>query len=146
MTRGARSGTAALETALCLPVLLMMICAIADLGLALYGLSRMTAAVAAGAQYATLRGVEASAGTIRDLIEAAADSTTATVDTATCYCVDEAAIPAMTVKACSDSCADGVRPPRYAVISATYRYRALTPATQLALPSGYTVATRVPLR
>lgn len=147
MRTGARSGAAAVELAVCLPVLLMMMAAITDLGLALFGLSRLTAAVAAGAQYATLKGRDVSATAIKTLVETATDASTATVDTTRCYCVEVTDTePRLAVKGCGDSCGGTAKPVRFASISATYTYRPLTPAVKYTLPGSFTVGAIVPLR
>lgn len=108
-----REGNAAIETALLLPVLILLGAGVGDFGYGVYDHMRLVSAVRAGAQYA-LKNPD-DAGGAQTAVEAAleleAGAVTVTVSTA-CECAGGAAA------ACSSTCFDGTSARKYVSVAA----------------------------
>ncbi|MGE0420262.1 MAG: TadE/TadG family type IV pilus assembly protein [Acetobacteraceae bacterium] len=130
--KSCRSGVAALEFALAVPVFLMFLGGTLDIGLANYGRSALANAVAAGAQYAFLQGPAAPSAIIKTYVETVSrlGNVVANVTGPACYCVTGTG-PTMTAAGCASTCSDGSAAGYYMIISATYTHQALMPAYSL---------------
>jgi Flp pilus assembly protein TadG len=145
--------SAAVEFALACPILLLFLGAALDFGLAGFGKASLADAVAAGAQYAVIKGGGTTALAVKQLVETtanlkAANGTslvTATVTGPACYCVSTATPPVMTSATCGSTCASDSQPAgQYVLITATYTYQALLP--QLSKFTGASIVERATAR
>jgi Flp pilus assembly protein TadG len=125
--------TAALEMALAMPLLLVMIGGAADLGLAQFYRTNLANAVAAGAEYAHFTGTGVTTANIKTVIQdamylpAGASSQLTVVFTGTSlgvpaagwYCITGAG-PTVTVSSQGSTCSDGSAAGYYLSFQATY--------------------------
>jgi len=131
----AARGTAALEFALTLPVLLMFLAGVTDFGLLYNAQAAIAGAVTAGAQYAYLTGINVAPGNITTVVMQASGLAVASgtqplsvsVTGPACYCVTGAP-PALTSYSCGASCPDTTPAGTYVVINASYTYHGMMPA------------------
>ncbi len=115
--RGCRA-IAAVEFALVVPVLLIVLIGGTDLGLKVWAKGTLANAMGQGAYYAFLAGPSVTASAVKSFVQAAAPGTTATVSGPTAECTLSA--PTQLVAApSSGNCTDGTKPGTYLTISAT---------------------------
>lgn len=141
--RRAAAGSAAIEFGLSVPLLLIMLMGLVELGSAMYGAMQVYDSVEAGALYAAKNGFD-SAG-----ISAAVTNATGTPGiTATpapvefCGCPDASGI---VETACTTTCNDGKPPGQYARISAALAHQTILPYPALPLPTTLTAQSIVRL-
>ncbi len=135
MTAGSsrrRAGVASIEFALAAPVLLLMLAAIADLGLALIAMMQLTDGVANAARYAQLTEGAATTATLQAIVQ---DSSfirpvTTTVSAPACFCASGTPL-ALTAETCGATCANGANAGTYQTITAAYTYVPLLPGYDL---------------
>jgi Flp pilus assembly protein TadG len=116
----ATDGNVAVEYALFLPVLMILLAGIVDLGLALHTRSRLEIAAQAGLEFARYDRSDLAA--VRSAVNNATgvDPTTLTVSvTDFCACADGLTI------ACSDDCADGTFPGTFVRVVVDTEYQGL---------------------
>ncbi len=122
MIRGGsgRRAIAAVEFALVVPVVLVMIAGGADLGFLIRARSAVSSAVAQGAYYAVVTGTSVTASQVATMVEQASaiSGVTATVAGPTSYCTSGTPL-ALSAVPNSGTCADGTKPGSYVTISAT---------------------------
>ena len=122
---GDARGVAAIEFAVMVPILaLMMVCTI-DLGMGVYCNMRVQNAAQAGAQYAVVNGFDANA--IANAVLSATNSSGLVASPAPskfCGCATNAGI---TSAACSSTCPGGSIPGSYVKVSAQNTYTTLLP-------------------
>lgn len=139
-------GVAAVEFAVAAPVMLFFLGGIVDFGMIYYGQSRVSAGVAAGAQYAILTGATVTQSNIQTLVQNAAGLSNLTVTVTglsptACYCVSGTP-PATVAATCGTNCANGAAAGTYAFITATYAYQPIMPAySRLSSPQVVEAAT-----
>lgn len=150
---GDRRGIAALEFALIVPVLLLLLGGIVDFGLATLGKSQLTNGVAQGVQYALLQGPSVTAANVKTIVQNGASrsglaaAVAVTVTGPACYCVASAISPphlctsgsltsALTSSlpvlsssyACTGTCSSpAVAPGVFVTITARFTYQPLMP-------------------
>lgn len=141
--RRAEAGTAAIEFGLAVPLLLMILMGVVELGYAMYESMQVYNAVEAGALYAAKNGYDA------DGISAAVANATGTPGiTATpapvsfCGCPDASGI---VETACNATCNDGKPPGQYVRISAALAHQTILPYPGLPLPTTLTAQSVVRL-
>ena len=131
---------AAVEFAVAAPVFLFFLGGVVDFGLAYVGQSRLSAGVAAGAEYAILTGASVTQDNIQTIVQNATGLSHLTVavtglSPTACYCVSGTP-PAVASATCGSTCANGARAGTYAFITATYAYQPIMPAySHLTSPS-----------
>lgn len=136
--RFAGRGVAAVEFAIALPILLLFLGGVTDFGIVYYRLSCLSAAVAAGAQYASLTDQRSSTVTAANIqtvmTDAAAQSmagasvTPTASDPALCYCITGSS-PSSTLTAttCGNTCTSGGTAGKYVQLTLTHNYTPLLP-------------------
>ncbi len=118
---GARDGNVVVELALILPVLLVILAGLSDLGRAIHASSQLKSAVRAGLEYAQAH-PDDTAG-IQAVVGTAASGPAVSVTTGSvCECADG------TVVACSFTCEDGTTPGTYMRVAATQPFSPVFPA------------------
>jgi len=118
-----RRGVAAVEFGIMIPLLSLMVVSLTDIGLALYRKMQVEEAAQAGAQYAILRGYNASG--ISDAVTNATNSTAITASPAPtqfCGCPTSAGISAVS---CGTVCTGGAQAGTYTTVSARATYYTL---------------------
>ena len=127
--RGNRRGTASIEFAIACPVMLLLLCGLADFGLALWDKSMLANAVAQGAYYAYLTGTNVSNATIQTMVQQVSKlsgvNTSNTVGPA-CYCITGSPL-APVAATCTSTCGDSTTPGTYVQIIANYSYTSIFP-------------------
>lgn len=136
-----RSGVAAVEFALALPMLLLALVGTLDIGIAVYEKMELDNAVQAGARYVTVNGWNASG--IQNAVQSATgvagvSSTPAPAES--CGCPSGAVIAAAT---CGTTCPNGGTAGTYVTISAQRAYAPMFPYPGLAIPSVLTAQVMV---
>ncbi len=124
----ARAGTAAVEFAIVLPVLLLLLGGLVDYGLLIWSKARLAASVAQGAQYAFVTGYKVTQAAITSVVQGSSGLTgvAVTINGPACYCLSGA--PAtLTPQVCTTACADGASQNSYVLLSASYTYTPLLP-------------------
>jgi hypothetical protein len=144
-----RRGIAALEFALIVPVLLLMLGGVADFGLLMVGKGQLANGLAQGVQYALLTGssvVGTGSGTatvqsVESVVKSAAalsgvkPAVTVTVTGPACYCVSSnypatltSAPYPLSANACAGTCPSlAAAPGAFVIINASYAYQPLMP-------------------
>lgn len=119
----ARRGTAVLEFVMAAPVMIMLLAAVADLGLAMRTKLRLANGVASAAQYAVLSGSGASSGTLSAIVKAASTlgGATASVSGPACGC-PTGAPRSITAATCGSTCPNGGTAGTYVTITGTASY------------------------
>jgi Flp pilus assembly protein TadG len=134
--RHARAGTAAIEFGLSIPLLVMVLMGVTELGYSMYEAMQVNDSVEAGAQYAARNGFDASG------IAAAVVNATGTQGiTATPAPVQFCGCPSVTgiaETACSATCSGGSPSGQYVRISAKLTHQTILPYPALGLPSTLT--------
>jgi Flp pilus assembly protein TadG len=117
---------AALEFAIALPTLLILLGGIVDFGQAMYCRNALANAIAAGAQYAVMNAGTATSTTIQSMVQYVSGLTGITVKVTgpAGYCITGYP-PAMTSATAGSTCSDGSTAGTYAIINASYTYSGL---------------------
>jgi Flp pilus assembly protein TadG len=111
-----RSGSAAVETALLLPFMLLLMTAIFDIGFAAWEQMQVQSAAAAGAEYAVRNSW--NAGQISSIVSTATGASgISATPTPSQFCACPVA-GSLTTIACNATCANGNKPGIYALITA----------------------------
>lgn len=131
-------GSAAIELVLVLPLLLIMLSGIVEIGLAAMQAIRAQSAAEAGAIYATAHGV----GDLTAIQSAVLNATgvpgvTAPAPVVYCGCPVASGITAQGSD-CSTICLDGKVPGKYVTITATVPHATVLPFLNLPLPAQFT--------
>jgi Flp pilus assembly protein TadG len=139
-----RRGIAAVEFALIVPVLLLMLGGVADFGLLMVGKGQLANGLAQGAQYALLQGPSVSGTTVQTVVRSAAarsgvtGTVTVNVTGPACYCVTgkpaALTLPSTALSA-SHTCtgtsltcpSPAAAPGAFLIIKASYAYQPLMP-------------------
>jgi Flp pilus assembly protein TadG len=147
---GDRSGAAAVELALVLPMLAGILLPMADLGIGAYDKMRVQDAAAAGAQYALEHGFTSSAITtaVQDATSLGSNVTLSPAAVQACYCTNSGAMApppsdttAPSPPCTSGACSDGSTPGTYVTVSTTYSY---APIAAFSVP-GLTIPSSITL-
>lgn len=134
-------GVAALEFALIMPVILLILGGIGDFGLLLLGKGQLNNAVVMGAQFAQLQGPSVSGSSIVAIVKDSAQRVgltskpTITVTGPACYCVtgqpaslSPSAVMLSASYTCGGSCPNSTAVPTvFVTINATYTYEPILP-------------------
>jgi Flp pilus assembly protein TadG len=123
-----RRGVAALEFALCAPLLLTMLAAISDLGFAMRSQMLLAGGVDNAASYAILTQGGATAATLTAIVQDTSTLTgvQVTASAPACYCASGTPATLAPV-ACNSVCASGALAGTYTTITANYTYVPLLP-------------------
>ncbi len=133
---GATCGTAAIEFAMIGSVLVTLLLAGVDLGMAFYSDMQVQTSAQSGAEYAVLHGF--NSGSITSAVTNATSASGISASPAPsqfCGCVSGTAINATT---CGSVCADGMTAGTYVTVTATRSYTTLIPYPSL--PASFTQA------
>lgn len=119
-----RRGTATIEFALTVPLMMLMLAAIGNLGLALVDSMQLANGVANAARFAVLDQGAASSATLQAIVQetSALSSVQTSVSSAGCYCPSGAAPVTLAAANCGSTCSNGALAGTYQTISATYAY------------------------
>jgi Flp pilus assembly protein TadG len=121
-----RRAVAALEFALSMPVLLLLLAGATDFGFVFYERSALAGAVASAGQYAYLTGTTVTATNVTTLVRSNSGLSSASVSMSSptaCYCVT-GATPTKAAVTCGATCSDGSAAAVYLTVSATYAHQA----------------------
>lgn len=135
----ARDGIAAVEFGLLAPMLLLIVAASLDLGLAYSAQIKVQQAAQAGAQYALLHGYDST-----KIISAVTSATTLSVSaspapTQQCGCLSGSSVTLSGTPPCLVTCGNGLTPGTYVQVNAQASYSPLIPyATLLSSPTTLT--------
>lgn len=132
-----QKGTAAIEFGLAIPLLLVMLMGVVELGFAIYQGMQVYAAAEAGALYAAQNGWSSSG--ISTAVTSATSATGLTASPAPTQfwgCPDESGIS--TVVSSSVKCADGNSPGLYVQVNASLDHATILPYPGLPLPTTLT--------
>jgi len=138
---GDRRGVAAVEFALIVPILLLLLGGVVDFGLLMSGKSQLANGVAQGVQYALLTGPNVSATAVQAVIQNGSTRAgiqapvTAKVIGPACYCVSGQPAALSTSSAslsptytCTGTCpSPAAAPGAYLIIAASFAYQPLMP-------------------
>ncbi len=130
-------GTAAIEFALAIPLLLVMLMGAIELGFAIYEAMQVYDAAEAGALYAAQNGWDASG--ISTAVTSATSATELSATPAPSQfwgCPDESGIT--TVASSSIKCAGNTSPGQYIQVNATLSHSTILPYPGLSLPTSFT--------
>ena len=124
-----RRGVATIEFALTVPLLLLMLAAIADLGLALINAMQLASGVANAARFAQLDQGTATSATLQAIVQDTSmlTSVQTSVSSAGCYCPSAGAPVTLMAATCGNSCGNGALPGSYQTITARYAYVPVLP-------------------
>ncbi|MGC8477681.1 MAG: TadE/TadG family type IV pilus assembly protein [Acetobacteraceae bacterium] len=113
-------GIAAVEFALVVPVLLVLLAGGVDIGFRIWARAALVDAVAQGAMYAFLTGPSVTASAVAGFVEQAAaiPGVSATVSGPSSGCL-AAGSPTLTAAASNGTCADGTKPGTFLTIAAS---------------------------
>jgi Flp pilus assembly protein TadG len=137
MTRPAwrrdRRGVAALEFALCSPLLLVMLAGLSDLGLAVRSQMQLASGLANAAGYTytyyQTNGTVATSAVLTAIVRDTSQLTGATLTgpTSGCYCPSGSPVTLGTAVSCSSTCSNGAAAGTYVTIGASATYTPLMP-------------------
>ena len=113
-------GNIAVEVALAAPVLLVLLAGMADVGRAVLAEGRLKSAIRAGLEYAQANSGNA-AGIVAVVQTASGDAGLAVTSALVCECANGGAAE------CGSTCADGLTPGGYVVVSATQAFTPIFP-------------------
>jgi Flp pilus assembly protein TadG len=121
-------GVAAVEFALLMPVMLLLLGGLADFALAFWNKGMLASAVAAGAEYAVIVGPNVSAPSIQSIVmrKLSLPASDVTITGPACYCVSGTPGAAAS-QVCASPCPDTRMPSIYVKISAKYTYTPIMP-------------------
>lgn len=136
-----KKGVAALEFALIMPVILLILGGIGDFGLLLLGKGKLNNAVVMAAQFAQLQGPSVSGASIAAIVTngaqyvGLASKPTVKVTGPACYCVggqpanlSPSAVPLSSSYACGGSCPNSTELPAvFVMIDASFAYQPILP-------------------
>jgi Flp pilus assembly protein TadG len=140
----ARDGLAAVEFGLLAPMLLLIVAASVDLGLAYSAQIKVQQAAQAGAQYALLHGYDST-----KITSAVTSATTLSVSanpapTQQCGCLSGSTVTLSGTPPCLVTCGNGLTPGTYVIVKAQATYTPLIPyATLLSSPTTLTSQAQV---
>jgi len=129
--RRKRSGTAAIEFGLAIPVLAVLLTAIVEIGFSMYQAKQVSYGAEAGLFYAAQNGWNA-AGIQNAAINATGLTGTAATASQFCGCPSSTGI---TAASCSATCSDGSQPSQYIQINVSLARRSIIINSGFALPS-----------
>jgi Flp pilus assembly protein TadG len=141
--RGARAarGTAAIEFAIAIPMLLILLTGLVDVGLAAYDAMQVQYAAEAGGFYVSRHGWDpgSSPGLIAAAVVNSSKVKGIQVPAATqfCGCPGAGGIATTACPPSTATCADGSTPSQYVQVNATLPYSAILPAPWLPLPASF---------
>ena len=117
-----RSGTAAVEFALVMPMLMLLVGGLLEFGWAVWSDSALCNAVSQASYHAFLSGKGVSTNSIVAIAEQASalSGVTATATAPACYCTSGTPATRTLAASCSTTCADGSSPGVYTTIVAQY--------------------------
>ena len=126
-----RAGSAALEFAICAPVMLGLFAVMVDVGNLLRARITLAEAVSASAQFATMSGANVTAANLQNVVTHVAAtaglSATSTVNGPACYCPSAYPVT-LAVATCGTPCATNqLVPGTYVVITGRYAYTPIAP-------------------
>jgi Flp pilus assembly protein TadG len=112
--------------------LLLMLAAVADLGIALIAMMQLTSGVANAARYAQLTQGTATTTTLQTIVQDASfvGPVKTTVSAPACFCASGTPL-ALTAETCGTSCTNGAPAGTYQTITATYSYVPALPGYDL---------------
>jgi Flp pilus assembly protein TadG len=151
-------GTAAIEFAVCFPLMLAFMGGIADFGIIYYRKAALSSVITAGAQYALFvdqSGTMPTQTGIQNVLQEAASqmlpNVTVTVQAtnpALCYCLTAASPNStLTQSTCGSNCTSGGTAGKYVEVSATHNYTPLFPAlSKISGQPSLTASSWVPLQ
>jgi Flp pilus assembly protein TadG len=129
--RGDRRGVSAVEFALALPVLLVLMGGLTDLGLLWRARGRLAAAVNAGAQYAMLAGTRVASASVQAAVQGATTLSPLSIAVSgpACYCTSTGTGGGLSLTAatCGSTCSSGAAAGTYVMLSASYTYQPIMP-------------------
>jgi len=159
LLRRCRRAVAAVEFAMVFPILLAFLGGATDFGIVYYRQSCLSAAVAAGAQYALVTDVKGgtlTAANIQTVMQNAAAQTmpSATVtptatDPTLCYCINTSTTPATMSSAvtCGSTCSSGGTAGKFTHLTLSHQYTPIMPLfSMVGSPTTLTKQTWVPLQ
>lgn len=137
------SGTAAIEFGLAIPLLLIMLMGIVELGCAMYESMQVHNSVEVGALYAAQSGGDL-AGTATAVVNATGTQgiTAAPAPVQFCGCPSDSGI---VTSSCSATCANGNTPGTYVRVSASLAHQTILPYPGLPLPTTMTAQSTIRL-
>jgi len=137
------SGTAAIEFGLAIPLLLIMLMGVVELGYAMYESMQVHNSVEAGALYAVQSGGDL-AGTATAVVNATGTQgiTATPAPVQFCGCPSESGI---VTTSCSTTCADGKTSGTYVRVSASLAHQTILPYPGLPLPATLTAQSTIRL-
>lgn len=122
-------GNAAIEFALGLSILMVMLGGLVDYSLAFWTKGLLTSSVAEGIQFALLSGPQVSTSSIQGIVSQRLHLSASDVDVSQPSCKCVFGMPAMVVpQTCGLPCPNGAPPGTYITISARYTYLPIMPA------------------
>jgi Flp pilus assembly protein TadG len=119
------SGVAAIEFGIIVPILMLMVVAVADLGMGFYRKMQLEDAAQAGAEWAIKNGFDANA--ISNAVTSATSAPAISASPAPvqfCGCASGLRIGTVT---CGTTCSGGVQAGTYTTVSATMTYNTILP-------------------
>jgi Flp pilus assembly protein TadG len=126
--RGTQSGVAAVEFALCAPLMLMMLAGISDLGLAMRSKMLLVIGVDNATTYAILTQGSATSATLKAIVQDASSLTGVSANASAVTYDCASGTPATLVAATSTTtCASGAVAGQYVTITGSYTYTPLMP-------------------
>jgi Flp pilus assembly protein TadG len=136
-------GTAAIEFGLAIPLLLMLLMGVVELGYAMYESMQVYNSVEAGALYAVRSGGDL-AGTATAVVNATGTQgiTATPAPVQFCGCPSESGI---VTSSCSATCANGNSPGTYVRVSASLAHQTILPYPGLSLPTTMTAQSTIRL-
>ena len=139
-----REGTAAIEFGLFSPLLLILLAAIVEIGLATYQEMQLQAAVEAGALYAAKHGASNLTAIGQAVVNSTATSgiTASPAPTTFCGCPTAAGIVSQGTN-CTTVCASGSAPGHYVTVNAAVTHQTIMPYLSLPLPATLTASITV---
>ncbi|HWK95894.1 MAG TPA: TadE/TadG family type IV pilus assembly protein [Pseudolabrys sp.] len=137
-----RSGTAAIEFGLTIPLLLILLMGVVELTFAIYEAMQVYDAVEAGALYAAQNGWSSSG--ISTAVTSATSATGLTATPAPSQfwgCPSESGIT--TVASSSVKCSGNTNPGQYVQVNATLNHSTILPYPALSLPTSFTATSTI---
>lgn len=131
MWRAARRGTASVEFAVSIPVVLILVGWFYDLSNVLVARIKLSNAVDNAAEYALLKGSGVSTTVLQGVVTSVSGLTGASAAASgpACYCVNSSTTPSSTTAAtCGATCSNGTTAGSYYTITGSYTYVPLLPA------------------
>lgn len=124
-----RRGVATIEFALTVPLMLLMLAAIADLGMAMIDAMQLASGVTNAARFAVLDQGAATTATLQAIVQDASTlgSVQTSVSAAGCYCPSGGAPVTLTAATCGNTCSNGALAGTYQTITASYAYVPVLP-------------------